>query len=155
MSAIVSAIYLAPGAGDVLVAVPQVRAVPQRGLEGDRYFLGVGSFSRWPGTGRAITFIEAEVIEAVRREHGFDLADGRSRRNIVTSGVPLLSLIGQRFRIGTAVFHGERPCEPCGYLEGRIGEGLMAALKGRGGLRAEVIEEGVLRPGDTVEVIER
>jgi MOSC domain-containing protein YiiM len=150
----VTAIYLAPTASAALVPVCEVRAAPERGLEGDRYYLGQGSFSRWPGTGRAVTLIEAEAIEAVRREHGLDLADGRSRRNLVTSGIALLGLVGKRFRIGTAVFRGERACEPCGYLEHRVGPGLMQALKGRGGLRAEVLAEGVLRAGDEIEVLE-
>ena len=155
MAGTISAIYLAPAAGAALTVVPQVRAMPGHGLEGDRYFLGVGSYSRWPGTGREVSLIEAEVIEALRRDHGLDLGDGRSRRNVVTSGIPLLGLIGRHFRIGTAVFRGERPCEPCAYLERRIGPGLLEALKGKGGLRAKVVEEGVLRVGDAIEAIER
>jgi MOSC domain-containing protein YiiM len=152
---VVRSIFVAAGAGQPPLAVPCVRVVPGRGLEGDRYFDGQGSFSRWPGTGRAVTLIAWEVIDVVRREHGVDLDDGRSRRNVVTEGVDLLSLIGRRFRIGTALFRGERPCEPCGHLERCVGAELMAALKGRGGLRADVLEEGLFRPGDAVEVVGR
>jgi hypothetical protein len=133
MSGRVEAIYVAPKAGDPLTAAGEARALPGQGLEGDRYALGVGSFSRWPGAGRAVTLIAQEVIEAVAAETGLDLDRGRSRRNIVTRGVPLAELIGRTFRIGTALFRGERPAEPCGYLERRIGAGLMAALRGRGG----------------------
>ena len=109
----VEAIWISPVRRQPLTAVSKVRAVPGLGLEGDRYFLGKGSFSRWPGTGRAITLIEREVLDAVLGEHGIDLRDGRSRRNIETSGVGLVSLLDRTFRIGTAVFRGVRQCEPC------------------------------------------
>jgi MOSC domain-containing protein YiiM len=154
MSGIVRAIYRAPAAGEALTEVGEVRALPGVGLEGDRYALGLGSFSRWPGTGRAVTLIEQEVIDAVLDETGLDLDAGRSRRNIVMTGVKLNELVGCTFRIGTAVFRGERLAEPCGYLERRIGPGLMQALAGRGGLRADVLEAGVVRVGDPLVVLE-
>ena len=153
MSGRVVGIYLGAKAGQPLEAVEVVRAVPGHGLEGDRYFLGRGSMSRWPGAGRAVSLIEAEVIEAVGLDWGLNLSGGRSRRNIVTAGVALPELIGATFRIGTVLFRGVRACDPCGYLERRIGPGLVEALRGRGGLRAEVIEEGLLCVGDAVEVV--
>jgi SAM-dependent methyltransferase len=143
-------IYVAPGAKAEPVAVAEVRAVAGRGLEGDRYFAGVGSFSRWPGEGRALTLIEQEAIDAVAREHGIELGDGRSRRNVVTSGVALSELIGKRFRIGEALLRGVRPAAPCAHLERLAGPGVMDAMKGRGGLRADVLEGGIVRVGDAV-----
>ncbi len=148
----IHAIYLASRAGAPLLPAEQVRALKGLGLEGDRYALGQGSFSRWPGMGRAVSFVEQEVIEAVLREHGLDLAEGRSRRNVVTTGVALLGLVGRRFRVGGALFRGDRPCEPCGYLERRVGPGLVAVLRGRGGLRADVLEEGTFGLGDGIEI---
>jgi MOSC domain-containing protein YiiM len=148
----VRAIYLSPAAGAPAVAAGEAMVVEGRGLEGDRYFLGAGSFSRWPGEGRAITLIEEEAIEAIRREHGIDLADGRSRRNIITAGVVLADLIGKRLRIGGALLRGVRPADPCAYLERRTAPGLIKAMKGRGGLRADVLEGGVLRVGDALEI---
>ncbi len=153
MSGTVREVWVCSTAGADLVAVDEARALVGKGLEGDRYALGVGSYSRWPGTGRAVTLIEAEVIEDVQAGHGLDLSGGRSRRNIVTTGLRLNDLVGRRFRIGTALFRGERLAQPCGYLERRIGAGLEEALRNRGGLRADVLEEGVLRPGDVVEVL--
>jgi MOSC domain-containing protein YiiM len=150
---VVGAVYVAADAGEAPVAVERVRAVPGRGLEGDRYFLGCGSFSRWPATGRAVTLIEQEAIDSVRREHALDLGDGRSRRNVVTAGVDLAGLVGRTVRVGTALLRGERKAEPCGYLERRVGLGLVEALKGRGGLRAEVLEEGYIGPGDRIQVV--
>src|SRR5262245_40854941 len=153
MSGRVVEIYRAEKAGGPLVGVEVVRAVPGLGLEGDRYFLGKGSMSRWPGAGRAVSLIEDEVIDAVGLEWGLDLSAGRSRRNIVTAGVALGELIGVRFRIGAAVFRGVRPCDPCGYLERRGGAGLGGGVRGRGGLGADVGGEGLVRGGDGGEVV--
>jgi MOSC domain-containing protein YiiM len=152
-AAFLQAIYLVPSRGQVPQPVAVVRAVPGKGLEGDRYYLGRGSFSRWPGARRAASFIEGEALEAVRREFGIDLGDGLHRRNLVTHGVSLAALQGRTFRIGTAVFRGVGPCAPCRYLERLAGPGVFDALKGRGGLRAEIVEAGVLHVGDLIELM--
>jgi MOSC domain-containing protein YiiM len=151
---IVRAVYIAPVAKESMLAVPQILAVPGKGLEGDRYFLGCGSFSRWPGTGRDVSLIASEAIEAIRLASGIDLGDGRSRRNIVTEGVDLASLQGRRFRVGTALLQGVRECQPCLHLERLTEPGVFEALKGRGGWRAEVLEEGVIRVNDRIELME-
>jgi MOSC domain-containing protein YiiM len=152
--AVVEMIYVASVRGEPMRSLTQVRAVAGEGLEGDRYQVGQGSFSRWPGDGRAVSLIEIEAVEAILRETGIDVAAGQSRRNIVTRGVRLAGLNGRRFRIGTAVFRGTRLCAPCGYLERLVGPGTFAALKGRGGLRADIVEGGVIRAGDEiVEVV--
>src|SRR5947209_5389997 len=127
MSATVEAIFLAPEGGADLRPVTETRALAGVGLEGDRYALKKGTFSPNPGTGRAVTLIESEVIADVAENHRLDLSNGRSRRNVVTSGVRLNELVGKRFRIGTALFRGERLAEPCAYLEERVGEGLQQA----------------------------
>jgi MOSC domain-containing protein YiiM len=150
---VVREIYIASAAEAAPASIEQVRIVPERGLEGDRYFHGVGTFSRWPGEGRAVTLIEAEVIEAVRREHGIDLGEGRSRRNIVTGGIVLSELIGKKFRVGTVVLRGAREAAPCRHLERLTQSGVYDALLKRGGLRADVVEGGVVRVGDTLELL--
>lgn len=86
-------------------------------------------------------------------EHGIDLSNGRSRRNIVTSGLKLEELQGRKFRIGTAVFRGERPCAPCQFLEGLTEPGVFEALKNRGGWRADILTEGVIHVGDAIEIV--
>jgi MOSC domain-containing protein YiiM len=148
----VRAIYVAPSAEAAVVSVDEARVVPGRGLAGDRYFHGVGSFSRWPGEGRAVTLIEEEAVETIKREFGFDLGDGRSRRNIVTAGVVLADFIGKRFRIGEVLVRGAREAAPCRHLERLTSPGVFDAMKGRGGLRVDVIEGGVVRVGDRLQV---
>ena len=153
--ATIHAIYLAPAARAAPVSVTEARILPDRGLEGDRYFLGAGSFSRWPGEGRAVTLIEQEVVDAIRREHDIDIGDGLHRRNIVTAGAVLADLIGKRFRIGTALLRGARAAAPCRHLERLTAAGVFEAMKGRGGLRADVVEAGLIHVGDAIAVVER
>src|SRR6267378_5720437 len=102
----VETIHIAPEAAGLAVAVPSVRAVAGRGLEGDRYFWCAGTYSKHPGSGREVTLIEAEAIEALARDTGLVLEPGASRRNLVTRSVPLNDLVGVRFRVGEVVLEG-------------------------------------------------
>lgn len=135
--------YVAENAKILPVAVPRARVVAGRGLLGDRYFIGKGTFSHWRGTGRALTIVEAEVLEDV----GLDFAE--SRRNIVVRGASLNDLVGRRFRIGSVELHARRLCEPCRHLEKLTErEGLMRSLAGRGGIRVDVVSDGEIAVGD-------
>ena len=147
---LIEGIYVASEARQPLVEVAAVRAVRGRGLEGDRYFLQVGTYSNHPGNGREVTLIEAETLEAPQRELGVDLAPAGSRRNVVTRGVPLNHLVGRRFRVGEVLLEGTRLCEPCAHLEGLTRKGVLAGLVHRGGLRTVIVEEGTIRRGDIV-----
>ena len=144
----VEGIYVSEKARRLPVSVDSARLVAGQGLEGDRYFLGKGSFSHWHGTGRALTLVEAEALEDV----GLSLA--AARRNVVTRGVDLNALVGVRFRVGEVECVGRRLCEPCRHLERLEGDGLMRSLAGRGGLRADVLGEGLVTVGDPVVVLD-
>jgi MOSC domain-containing protein YiiM len=147
---LVESIHIAPGPAQPLVERAAVRAVLGRGLEGDRYFLKIGTYSNHPGSGRDVTLVEAEALEALQRELGIELAPGASRRNVVTRGVPLNHLVGRRFRVGEVLLEGTRLCEPCAHLEGLTRKGVLAGLVHRGGLRTVIVDEGTMRRGDVV-----
>ena len=145
------ALFLAPSAGAPVVRVPEATALAGRGLDGDRYAAGEGSFSRWPGKGRDVTLIAAEALRQAEAAFGVALSDGEHRRNLVVEGVPLDSLRGVPFRIGGVAFEGVRLCAPCKYLVRVTGQPrVFDALVRRGGLRAAVTTGGVLREGDAV-----
>src|SRR5712692_10277410 len=94
----VVAIFFAPAACDPMIPVEVARAVAGRGLEGDRYFVAKGTFSKSPARpDQELTLIELEAIEAAAREYGVALEPGEPRRNLVTRGVALNHLVGQRF----------------------------------------------------------
>ena len=144
-------IQIASAAGERLVSVEQVQAVAGQGLEGDRYFKKIGTFSNKPGGGRQVTLIELESVDAVKRDLKMTLEPSQTRRNIVTRGVPLNHLVNRQFRLGReVVFQGVRLCEPCDYLESLTFKGVSEALLHRAGLRADIVSGGTIRVGDPI-----
>lgn len=147
----VVSIYIAKTAEGPMASVDEVRAVPGKGLEGDRYFNQVGTYSNSPGLGRDVTLIEIEAMEALKRDYGVNLEPGDSRRNIVTCGVPLNHLVGKEFRVGEVRLRGIRLCEPCSHLEKLSQQGAQRGLVHRGGLRTHILSGGMIRVGDKIQ----
>jgi MOSC domain-containing protein YiiM len=150
----VVAIHIASHAGMPPQPVQSVRAIAGRGLAGDRYEAGAGTWSQRPGGGRQLTLIAAEDLDAVARERGLRIDPAASRRNILTMGINLPDLVGRRFRVGSALCLGIRLCEPCAYLEAKTQPGVLEALVHRGGLRADILESGDIAVGDLMGVAE-
>ncbi len=142
-------IWISPEAGEAMLPIGEAE-VEKTGIVGDRYHRGEGTFSRWQRANRAISLIESEAIRDISDETGIDLSEGRSRRNLVTTGISLTNLIGGRFRIGGVILRASATCPPCRYLERLLGPGTFEALRNRGGIRAEVIQGGTIRPGDPI-----
>jgi MOSC domain-containing protein YiiM len=116
---------------------------PEAGLEGDRY----AGRSRT----RQVTLIAAEHLAAIGAYLGrAPLDPALLRRNLVVQGVNLLALKGARLRIGGALLRITGECHPCSRMEEVLGPGGYNAVRGHGGLTAEVLEAGALQPGDAV-----
>jgi MOSC domain-containing protein YiiM len=148
MSGTVERIYLSATSGGQPFPVDAVEAHTGRGLEGDRNLRPPDS---WIGSGNALTLIESEAIDAVLAEHGIDLREGRSRRQLVTRDVRLNELVGQEFRVGSVRCRGVELCEPCLDLQRWLGNpNTIKALVHRGGLRADILEGGTVSVGDAV-----
>jgi MOSC domain-containing protein YiiM len=148
----VEAINLAPAEGEPTVAFEQVTAVPGMGLRGERRCEAAIIAGAALEPKRQATLIEAEMLEALHREHDIELTAAESRRNICTRGVSLNDLVGRTFRVGAVRMRGVELCEPCQYLEKVTGRsGLVDGLLHRGGLRAEVLSEGEIRVGDRIQ----
>jgi hypothetical protein len=141
----VAGILVAAQAEAPLRRVDSVVALPGRGLEGDRYADGRGTFSA-PGRGYEVTLVEADVLNAI------ELSWEDARRNIVTTGISLNALVGRRFRIGSVTCVGRRLAEPCSHLEKLARPGLLRPLVHRGGLRADILTDGTITTGDEVAV---
>lgn len=141
-------IFTAPEAGAPMEPRETVRAVPGRGLEGDRYFTGDGSFSRWPGPRREVSLIAEEALAEMADATGITLDPADSRRNLLTRGVPLNDLVRTEFTIGPVRLRGIRLCQPCKRLVRLTGhdDDLIPALVDRGGLRAQILTGGRLHP---------
>ena len=134
-----------------MVSLARANAIPGVGLEGDRYATGQGKYDNAPGKGRQITLIEIEAIQALKTENALELPAGQARRNLVTQGVPLNHLVGKEFRVGEVVLRGVRLCEPCDYLSQLTYPQVLPGLIHRGGLRADILTGGTIRPGDAIE----
>jgi MOSC domain-containing protein YiiM len=143
----VEAIHVHPGRSEPMVPVPEAILEAGVGIVGDSY-AGLGI----PGS--HITFIAAEGIERMVERTGIPLEPRETRRNVLTRGVDVNLLVGRRFRVGETVCVGVKPCTPCNHLEELTRPGVRSGLSGHGGLRADVLEGGVIRPGDAIEELE-
>jgi MOSC domain-containing protein YiiM len=150
MAGSVEGIFIAAEAEGATRPVGEVEAVAGKGLEGDRYFAGGGTFFEQRKPGQDITLIEAEAIEGLARENGIELAPGAARRNVVTRGIGLNELVGRRFTVGDVECVGQRLCDPCSHLERLTEPGVLKGLVNRGGLRADVVTGGPIAIGDPV-----
>lgn len=147
----VISIHITPTGAAPMKSVTNAKAVAGRGLEGDRYYSKLGTYSNQAGSGRDLTLIQIEAIDGLKRDYEVPLDPGQSRRNIVTRGIALNHLVEQEFRIGDVVLRGTRLCEPCAHMEKLTVKGAMRGLIHRGGLRAEIIIGGSIRVGDTIQ----
>jgi MOSC domain-containing protein YiiM len=148
----VELIALAAESEAPMKAVSAAEAIEGRGLLGDRYERGAGTFSNPSGRGYDLTLVEAEALEELSAK-GVELAPVEARRNLVVRGIALDDLIGRRFRVGEVECFGQRRCEPCAHLERLTRPGVLRGLVHRGGLRADVLSSGGIRTGDRVEAL--
>lgn len=133
-------------------SLPIVQAIPGKGLQGDRYFDGNGTFSPQPQRPDfEITLIEKEKIEAFAADSGLPFTAQQARRNVVTEGVDLNALVGRQFFLGEVLIQGIRLCEPCQYLAKTTFPAVLSGLVHKAGLRAQILSEGVIRVGDKVK----
>jgi MOSC domain-containing protein YiiM len=141
----VEALVLAPAATAPVRRVDVAVAHPGRGIEGDRYFDGAGTFaSGRPGS--ALTLVDAGVLDELAAARGGSPVD--HRRNVVVRGTDLNALVGREFTLGAVRCRGRRLCEPCAHLDRLNDGGLLRPMVHRGGLRADILEAGEIRVGD-------
>ena len=123
----------------------KVQAIQGKGLSGDHF--------NSKRNKREVTLIQAEHFDVVGAILGKEIDHRLTRRNIAVKGINLLSLKGQRFRIGEAILEGTGECHPCTRMEENFGPGGYNAMRGHGGLTAAIIEGGEIKIGDTVELL--
>lgn len=143
-------IGLRPARREPLLAVPEATAETDRHLTGDHA-------RPKPGGKRQITLIQHEHLTTVAGFLGLpdSLDPGRLRRNLAISGLNLLALKNRQIRVGEQVvleITGE--CHPCSRMEEELGPGGYNAMRGHGGLTARIVQGGVFRVGDAVQVVQ-
>lgn len=126
-------------------SVPEIECVAGMGLRGDRYF----GFK--PDFKGQVTFFDADAVDAVREHFSLpDLPSSVFRRNLIVRGVDLAAWVGKRFRFQGIEFEGSEECKPCYWMDQVTGPGAETFLTAdfRGGLRARILSDGILRAGD-------
>lgn len=155
-------IQIADDKGLPMRSVPAIKAIQGVGLEGDRYATGKGAFSQSKpprNIDRHMTLIESEAIDDVREIEGLDVTFADTRRNVMTVGIKLNPLVGQRFYIGEALVEGVELCDPCarpGILSGKpdVKQRFKDVFEEKGGLRVRVLETGEIRDNDAIRLID-
>ena len=124
-----------------VVETDKIECVAGRGIRGDRYFDFKEDYKG------QITFFSFEVFESMRRELNLsDAQPASTRRNVFVSGADLRSLVGTEFEIQNVRFAGVEECKPCYWMNRAFrDERAEEWLKGRGGLRARILTDGVVR----------
>ena len=144
-------ICIADAARAPMCSVEEIECVSGRGVAGDRYFDGTGTFSATAKKpSHEVTLVEVEEIDDFNERFGTNVKPEDLRRNLVTRGIRLNDLVGQRFAIGSVIFEGIRLCEPCSHLAAVTRDEVLTRLVHQAGLRAAIVESGTVRVGDSV-----
>jgi hypothetical protein len=148
-------LYLAAAKAEPMLHQEVVEAVAQKGLIGDRYFLGTGYYSHQEGWGANVTLIQSEAIAAINVGHQSDFTAAMLRRNILTAEIDLTRLLDHDFRCGNAVLRGMKPYPPCAHLAFVLGRReVLKYFAYCGGIGAQVITGGRIQIGDRIEFLE-
>jgi MOSC domain-containing protein YiiM len=149
----VMSLFVAPKSAEEMVSLSTVRALADRGLEGDRFFRD--SWSAIDRSDKAVSLIEDEVLDLAAAELGVESIAQKTRRNIVTRGVPLIDLLHREFVVGNVRMRGIRLFEPCAHLV-MVSKlpGIFKALNHRSGLKAAILSDGIISVGDRIALDE-
>jgi MOSC domain-containing protein YiiM len=139
-------IFIAPKKGAPVQALPAVAAIAECGLIGDRYSNELNRRN----VGQQVTLIEAEAIEKFVAETGLAMAPHEPRRNLVTRGIDLNALLGERFKVGECEFEGFELCEPCATWGRKTHMEVVRFFVHRGGLNARIVKGGTISVGSSI-----
>jgi MOSC domain-containing protein YiiM len=132
--------YGQPPGGNPMIVCEEICCLAGRGIEGDRFL------DYKPDYKGQITFFAREVYDQLCAEFNvWDREHWVFRRNVITAGVELPDLYGQEFAIQGVRFLAVGECSPCEWMDSAFHPGAEAWLRGRGGLRAKILTDGVLR----------
>ena len=138
-----------PQSRAAMIELEAVEARREAGLTGDHARPG-------PRNSRQVTLIQWEHLAVISsllgRPAEQPVLAQDLRRNLVISGINLFSLKNRRFRIGQAILETTGWCQPCARLEQNLGLGTFQAVRGHGGITARVIQSGIIRLCDTLQV---
>ncbi len=129
-----------PAGQEPMIEVAEVRCLAGQGLEGDRFLDHKDNYKG------QITFFDLAVHQRLIETFAApEASPSLYRRNVICEGVDLNSLIGQEFEVQGIRFRGTEECRPCYWMDQALAPGAEEAMKGHGGLRAQILSSGALK----------
>ena len=128
--------------------ISEIEVLSGKGILGDRHF---HDYNNHKGQ---ITLIEKENIDYYNNKYKSKIPYIDFRRNIVTEGIELNSLVKKEIEIGTIKILPYELCKPCLHLEQMVsGKDIIKEFLRRGGLRCEVLVSGKVKIGDKIKIL--
>ena len=128
--------------------ISEIEVLSGKGILGDRHF---HDYNNHKGQ---ITLIEKENIDYYNNKYKSKIPYTDFRRNIVTEGIELNSLVKKEIEIGTIKILPYEICKPCLHLEQMVsGKDILKEFLRRGGLRCEVLVSGKIKIGDKIRIL--
>ena len=134
--------------GKDLEDIDSISVIANKGIENDRYFNDDND------NDVQLTLIEKENIDYYNSISKSDIPYINFRRNIITSGIKLNDLVGKELFVGNVKIKVHRLCDPCKYLQDKLNDNnLVKKLVNKGGLRWQVITDGIISVNDEINII--
>ena len=144
----VSKICITNKSAEEMQDVNTVEVIASKGIVNDRYF------NENNDQALQITLIESENIDYYNQISETNIPYISFRRNIITKGIQLNDLVGKEFLIGNVKIKGHRLCAPCRYLQEMLKQkNLVKKLLNRGGLRCEILTDGIISVNNPIKQI--
>ena len=140
----VKAVCISERKGTMKHEVPEIRVKIKHGIEGDAH---AGDWHR------QISLLGTESVDKLRHILP-DIPAGAFAENILTEGITLYKLpIGTRLRVGEVLLEVTQIGKEC-HMDCAIRKQVGDCVMPREGIFTVVVEEGTIKAGDKVEIVE-
>lgn len=141
---VLHSICISPERGQLKKEVSEARLIADYGIEND------GHAGNWE---RQVTCLNYASVQKVNQEKGLNVGPGGFAENLLIEGIDLLQVrVGGQLRIGEDVILQVSQIGKEDHPS-VVTRSLGVSLLPYEGLFCRVIQGGIIRPGDTVEVI--
>ena len=144
----IKAINITNLSGESTIYVNQAILKRNKGIINDRYY------ENFKEKYEQVTLIESEKISNFNNniKSKFNYKD--FRRNIITTGIDLNKMINKKIQINDVVLKIHQLCQPCRYLQNKLSvDNLVKLLTNKGGVRAEILQSGIISTFDKIKII--
>ena len=144
----IKAINITNLSGESTIYVNQAILKRNKGIINDRYY------ENFKKKYEQVTLIESEKISYFNNniKSKFNYKD--FRRNIITTGIHLNKMINKKIQINNVVLKIHQLCQPCRYLQNKLSvDNFVKLLTNRGGVRAEIVQSGIISTFDEIKII--